>query len=117
MEATATQQVAKTIPISPNTKLEDIIRIFNLQQRNKQNAKSATASQRKAKLKKLIDTIFELRPKIEAALYKDLRKAQVESDFTEIYTVLTEARFAISHLNRWMAEVEVETPLAMMGSS
>jgi aldehyde dehydrogenase (NAD+) len=117
MEATATQSVAKAIPISPNTKLEDIIRIFNLQQRNKQKAKNATASERKAKLKKLNETIFEFRAKIEEALYKDLRKAQVESDFTEIYMVLTEARFAISHLSEWMAEVEVETPLAMLGSS
>ena len=117
MEATATQSAAKTVPISPNTKLEEIIRIFNLQQRNKQKAKNATASERKAKLKKLNDTIFEFRAKIEEALYKDLRKAQVESDFTEIYMVLTEARFAISHLNEWMAELEVETPLAMLGSS
>lgn len=117
MEATATQTVTKTIPISPNTKLEDIIRIFNLQQRNKQQAKNATAAQRKAKIKKLIDTIFEFRSRIEEALYKDLRKASVESDFTEIYTVLTEARFAISNLNDWMAEVEVQTPLAMLGSS
>jgi aldehyde dehydrogenase (NAD+) len=41
----------------------------------------------------------------------------MESDFTEIYTVLTEARFAISNLSEWMAEVEVQTPLAMVGSS
>jgi aldehyde dehydrogenase (NAD+) len=117
MEATATQPLIKTVPISPNTKLEEIVRIFNLQQRNKQTAKNATASERKAKLQKLIDAIFALRAPIEEALYKDLRKAKAESDFTEIYMVLTEARFAISHLNEWMAEVEVETPLAMIGSS
>ena len=117
MEATATQPLTRSIPISPNTKLEEIIRIFNLQQRNRQTAKNARVSERKAKIKKLIDTIFEFRARIEEALYKDLRKAKVESDFTEIYTVLTEARFAISHLSEWMAEVEVETPLAMLGSS
>jgi aldehyde dehydrogenase (NAD+) len=117
MEATATQTQVKSVPISPNTKLEDIIRIFNLQQRNRQNAKSATASERKAKIQKLIDAIFAMRADIEGALYKDLRKAKVESDFTEIYMVLTEARFAISNLSQWMKEVEVETPLAMLGSS
>lgn len=117
MEATATQTQVKSVPISPNTKLEDIIRIFNLQQRNRQNAKNATASERKAKIQKLIDAIFALRADIEGALYKDLRKAKVESDFTEIYMVLTEARFAISNLSQWMKEVEVETPLAMLGSS
>ncbi len=117
MDATATQIVTKTIPISPNTKLEEIIRIFNLQQRNRQKAKNATASERKAKLNKLKDVIFEYRSRIEDALYKDLRKAPVESDYAEIYTVLTEIRFAVSHLNEWMAEVEVETPLSMFGSS
>jgi aldehyde dehydrogenase (NAD+) len=117
MEATATQTATKSVPISPNTKLEDVIRIFNLQQRNKQKVKNATASERKAKLKKLIDTVFEFRERIEDALYKDLRKATVESDFTEIYTLLSEARFAIAHVGEWMAEVEVETPLSMMGSS
>jgi aldehyde dehydrogenase (NAD+) len=117
MEATAVQTAPKAVPISPNTKLEEIIRIFNLQQRNKQKAKNATAGERKAKIKKLIDTIFACQEQIEQALHKDLRKAKVESDFTEIYTVLTEARFAISHLSEWMAEVEVETPLAMLGSS
>jgi aldehyde dehydrogenase (NAD+) len=117
MEATATQTQVKSVPISPNTKLEDIIRIFNLQQRNRQNAKNATASERKAKIQKLIDAIFAMRADIEGALYKDLRKAKVESDFTEIYMVLTEARFAISNLGQWMKEVEVETPLAMLGSS
>jgi aldehyde dehydrogenase (NAD+) len=117
MEATATQTATKSIPISPNTKLEEVIRIFNLQQRNRQKAKNASASERKARIKKLINTIFEFRSRIEEALYKDLRKAQVESDFTEIYTTLSEARFAIAHINEWMAEVEVETPLAMLGSS
>ena len=68
MEATATQTSTKSIPISPNTKLEEVIRIFNLQQRNRQKAKNATASERKAKLKKLINTIFEFRSRIEDAL-------------------------------------------------
>lgn len=117
MEATARASVAKSIPISPNTKLEEIIRIFNLQQRNRQTAKSTTASERRAKLQKMIDTIFELRPQIEEAMYKDLRKAKVESDFAELYSVLTEARFAMGRVAEWMQEVEVETPLSMIGSS
>jgi hypothetical protein len=79
MEATVTATAAKPVPISPNTKLEEIVRIFNLQQKNKQAAKNATASERKAKIKKLIDAIFEFRPRIEEALHKDLRKAAVET--------------------------------------
>ena len=117
MEATATMPVTKTVPISSNTKLDEIVRIYNLQQRNKQKVKDTTAAQRKAKLKKYLDVIFEYRERIEKALYQDLRKASVESDYTEIYNTIGEIRHAISHMNEWMAPVEVDTPIQMIGSS
>ena len=47
MEATATG--VKTIPISPNTKLEEIFRIFSAQQKNRQAVKDSTVKERKAK--------------------------------------------------------------------
>ena len=79
MEATITG--VKTIPISPNTKLEEIIRIFNAQQKNRQAVKDTTAKERKAKLKKMIDTVLEYRTKIQDAVYADLRKPAVETDW------------------------------------
>lgn len=115
MEATAT--AVKTIPISPNTKLEEIIRIFNAQQKNKQAVKDTTASQRKAKLKKLIATVTEYRTKIEDAVYADLRKPAVETDYAEIYNVIAECRHAIDHLDEWTAPQEVDTPMLFVGSS
>ncbi len=44
---------AQAVFISPNTKLEEILRIFDAQQKNKQKVKNAGAKERKAKLKKL----------------------------------------------------------------
>lgn len=115
METTAT--APKTIPISPNTKLEEIIRIFNAQQKNRQAVKNTTATQRKAKLKKLISTINEYRTKIQDAVYADLRKPAIETDYAEIYNVITECRHAIDHLDEWTATHEVDTPLLFIGSS
>ncbi len=117
MEATAAAMATRQIPISPNTKLEDIVRIYNLQQRNKQAVKNTTAKERKAKLQKLINVILEHREKIQQALYKDLHKAPVESDYTELYSALSEMRFSIANLSEWMAPKDVETPLPMVGSS
>ena len=117
MEATATIASVKTIPISPNTKLEEIVRIYNLQQRNKQTVKNATANERKAKLKRLIQTIMDHREQIQQAVNKDLRKAPVETEYTETYNSLAEMRFAIANLSQWMESKSVETPLVMIGSS
>jgi len=115
MEATAS--AVKSIPISPNTKLEEIIRIFNAQQKNRQVVKDTTAKERKAKLKKLIDTTLEYRTKIQDAIYADLRKPAIETDYAEIYNVITECRHAIDHLDEWTAPHEVDTPMLFVGSS
>lgn len=114
---TATAISVKNIPISPNTKLEEILRIFDAQQRNRQNVKNTTAKERKTKLKKLIDAITEFRGKIEDAVFADLRKPKVETDYAEVYNVVAECKYAIAHLDDWMAHVEVDTPLVMIGST
>jgi aldehyde dehydrogenase (NAD+) len=115
MEATTTG--VKTIPISPNTKLEEIFRIFNAQQKNRQTVKDHTVKERKAKLKKLIDTVTEYRTKIQEAVYADLRKPAVETDYAEIYNVLAECRHAIANLDDWAAQHDVDTPMLFIGSS
>lgn len=116
MEATATAR-PQTVPISPNTKLEEILRIFDAQQKNKQHVKNGTAKERKAKLKKLMDTTTKFRSRIEAAVLADLRKPAVETGYAEIYGVIAECRYAIENIDDWMAPHEVETPLLYIGSS
>ena len=113
---TATASV-KNIPISPNTKLEEIFKIFDAQQKNKQAVKLTTAKERKAKLKKLIDVTMDFRTKIQDAIYADLRKPAVETDYAEIYNVVAECRYAIANLDDWMANHEVDTPMLYIGST
>ncbi len=115
MEATITG--SKTIPISPNTKLEEILNIFNAQQKNKQAVKNAPIKERKAKLKKLIDAVNEYRTRIQDAVYADLRKPAVETDYAEIYNVVAECKHAIANLDEWASAQEVDTPMLFIGSS
>jgi aldehyde dehydrogenase (NAD+) len=117
MEATATQAPVKNIPISPNTQLEEILRIYSLQLKNRQNVKSTTVKERRAKLNKMKDVIFEYRERIEQAVFKDLHKASIETDYAEIYNTVAEIRYAVSNLSDWMAPHEVETPMLFIGSS
>jgi aldehyde dehydrogenase (NAD+) len=116
MEATVATK-AKPILISPNTKLEEIFRIYDAQQKNRHNVKNTTAKERKAKLKKMIDAVSAYRSKIEDAVYADFRKPKVETGYAEIYNVIAECKYAISHLDEWMADHEVDTPLLYVGSS
>lgn len=116
METAAATSV-KNIPISPNTRLEEILRIFDAQKKNQQNVKNCSAKERKAKLKKLIAVTNEYRSKIEDAVYADLRKPPVETAYAEIYNVVAECKYAVSHLDEWMSPQEVDTPLVLIGSS
>ncbi|HLP21527.1 MAG TPA: aldehyde dehydrogenase family protein [Chitinophagales bacterium] len=114
---TATATAVKNIPISPNTKLEEIFRIYDAQFKNRQNLKNSTAKQRKEKLKKMIATVNEMRSKIEDAVYADLRKPKVETAYAEIYNTVSECKHAIANLDDWMAPQEVDTPIMYVGSS
>lgn len=114
---TATATAVKNIPISPNTKLEEIFRIYDAQFKNRQNLKNSTAKQRKEKLKKMIAVVNEMRSKIEDAVYADLRKPKVETAYAEIYNTVSECKHAIANLDDWMAPQEVDTPIMYVGSS
>ncbi len=116
MEATLSTSV-KNIPISPNTKLEEILRTFDAQQKNRQAVKNTSAKQRIAKLKKLVDVTQKYRTQIEDAVYADLHKPAVETAYAEIYNVVAECRHAIENLNDWAAPHPVDTPLLFVGSS
>ncbi len=116
METAAVPSV-KNIPISPNTKLEEILRIFDAQQKNRHAVKKCSAKERKAKLKKLIDVTLEYRERIENATYADLRKPRIETSYAEVYNVVAECKHAIANLDDWISPQEVDTPMLFIGSS
>lgn len=121
METTLLQSKAPSnllsVPMAPNTSLEDVQRIYKLQLANRQQVKNTTAKQRKAKLKKLQEVILQYREKIQDAIYADFKKPKPETDLTELSPTLIEVRHAISDLETWMRPVNVDTPLSYFGTS
>ncbi|MBL7778514.1 MAG: aldehyde dehydrogenase family protein [Chitinophagales bacterium] len=113
MQATATTN----IPISENTKLEEILRVYNAQQKNLQTVKNTSISERLKKIKLLEKTVLQYRKKIQEAMHNDFRKPAIQTDFSEIYPVVAESRLYQNCLHDWAADVEVDTPLAFFGSS
>ena len=57
------------------------------------------------------------RKEIQDAMYADFKKPALQTDFTEIYPVISEIRLYKENLHEWMAEREVDTPLVFFGST
>ena len=92
MENTTTAPKTVAINIAANTKLEEILRIFDAQKKNLQNLKDTTLSQRLKKVKKLREVIMNKREQIQQALYADFKKPALQVDLTEIYPIIMEAK-------------------------
>lgn len=117
MQATVSEIQSLHIPITPNTKLEEILRIYDAQQKNLLNLKNTPVNDRLKKIKQLEKVVLANRKKIQDALYNDFKKGALQTDFSEIYPVVAEARLYNSKLHEWAAEHEVDTPLAFFGSN
>ncbi|MFN8287015.1 MAG: aldehyde dehydrogenase family protein [Chitinophagales bacterium] len=107
---------AKSIPISPNTKLEEILRIYDAQQKNKQNVKDTSISQRLKKIKKLRKTVLAKREEIQQALWADFHKPAMQVDITEIYPIISECKHFEENLDYWSTPTEANTPLLLFGT-
>lgn len=117
MQASAAEIKSMHIPITPNTKLEELLRIYEAQQKNLLKLKNTTIDERLKKIKALEKVVLENRTKIQQALYADFKKGALQTDFSEIYPVVAEARLYKQRLYEWAAEHEVDTPMAFIGSS
>lgn len=93
-----------------------IEQIFNLQKNNLQAIKTSSANERIARLKKLRKVILKRRKVIQKALWDDFRKPAAEVELTEIFPVVSEIKFTLKNLKRWMIDRRVPNTSAMMGS-
>jgi aldehyde dehydrogenase (NAD+) len=50
------------------------------------------------------------------ALWKDLRRNRIDSNWTDIKYITSEADHALAHLRRWMRPQRVSTPLVLTPS-
>ncbi|HUP44718.1 MAG TPA: aldehyde dehydrogenase family protein [Thermoanaerobaculia bacterium] len=94
----------------------DIDRIFGAQRRARERLASTTAPERIEKIRRLEEAVLARRDEIRQALHDDMRKPPQEVDLTEIYAIVSEARFARRRLRRWMRARRVSTPIALFGS-
>lgn len=92
--------------------------IFDAQRENQYEIGNTTANERKAKIKALQYAVeVEYREAIREASRKDLGKSSAEADLTEVFPVVSEAKFAAKNVKKWMKPQKVSTPLSLFGAS
>ena len=89
---------------------------FNSILENHPKIKNTTSKERIIKLRKLKKNIFLYRNEIKRALFEDFKKSSSDVDLTEIFPVISEIKHNIRHLNKWMKDEIVPTPLTLLGS-
>ncbi|HDZ58781.1 MAG TPA: aldehyde dehydrogenase [Ignavibacteriales bacterium] len=67
---------------------------------------------RKEQLKKFLNILKENEEKLNAAIYKDLKKSPFETYATELALIYHEIKLALKKLNRWTKQKRVRTNLA-----
>jgi len=95
---------------------EEISALFESQKSNYDKVRLTTASERIAKLRKLLHNILANQSAIEQALKEDLRKPVQETGLSEIYPVTSEIKHACKHLRSWMAPRHLSNPLVFFGA-
>lgn len=113
---TASKTFGTAAMTAPNTPTEEIQQIFAAQKRKQLELRRSTARERIAKLKKLKQAIESTTGELEEAVYKDFRKAPLETDLTETLLVISEIKTAIREIRDWMAPKRVGTPMTLLGS-
>ncbi len=91
-----------------------IQRVFRAQKKNRFAVAQTTVKQRRAKLKRVLNWIYDHRTEIQDALLADFRKPREETDLTEIYVVVSEIKHALRHLRRWMKPRRVPPTRTML---
>ncbi|MFT4644437.1 MAG: aldehyde dehydrogenase (NAD+) [Planctomycetota bacterium] len=111
------EKTSTVITQSKNDSNERILSIFENQKQNLKSLKSSSIKERKKKLVSLKKAIFSHRAHLQKAIYLDFKKPNVETDISEIYPVIVELKHTISQISYWAQDMEVETPITLLGSS
>lgn len=94
----------------------EIDRVFDLQKSHSLALRSSTADERIRLIRDLHDWVLSHRHDIKKAMYADYRKPYTETDISEIYPVLSEAKHTIKNLKNWMKTKRVPTPVTFLGT-
>ncbi|MBA4853525.1 aldehyde dehydrogenase family protein [Emticicia sp. BO119] len=95
----------------------DIEALFRLQKKNLSNIAATSSKERIVKIKKVMQWVLDNQERIAEALGADYQKNLFEVKVSEVMPVVSEAKFIIKHLDKWMRAESVETPLKMLGTT
>lgn len=93
-----------------------IDRVFHLQKQQAIALRKSTVHDRIGHIKRLREWVESHKEDIQKALYADYKKPYTETDITEIYPALSEAKHCINNLAYWMKAKRVPTPLTFLGT-
>jgi len=94
----------------------EIRRVFDRQWTTALRLRTSSVDERRAKIKKLRDTVLARSEEFYEAGYKDFRKPPIEVDMTEIIPIAVEANDALRSLRKWMKPKGV-WPTPLMGGT
>lgn len=93
-----------------------IDKVFDSQKHHSISLRKSTVDERLGHIRRLHDWILSHKEDIRKALFADYRKPFTETDITEIYPVLSEAKHYIKNLGQWMKSKRVPTPITFFGT-
>jgi aldehyde dehydrogenase (NAD+) len=96
---------------------KQIDEVFELQKNHAFILRTSKPEDRIEMIRRLHDWILAHRQDIRDALYADYRKPNIETDITEIYPAVSEARHTIKNLKGWMKTKRVPTPVTFLGTN
>ena len=83
---------------------KDIERIFDAQGQNRWKIAQTTAKERIEKLKKLRDAVIQRQVDFYNAVWLDFHKPKFEAWLSEVFPIIEEIDYTISHLKKWMRD-------------
>lgn len=96
---------------------KQIDEVFELQKSHSLILRTSKPEERIEMIRRLHDWILAHRQDIRDALFADYRKPHIETDISEMYPALSEAKHTIKSLKGWMRTKRVPTPITFLGTS
>ncbi len=95
---------------------DPLLALFERQRTRAIELRRSTATERKARIQRVLELVLSHRDDIIAAAAEDCGKPAPEVALTEVYPVVGEAREALRNLSKWMKPKRVRTTLSMLGT-
>lgn len=99
------------------TSQNEINQRFDALQANAPKMRISTVKQRKKLLSALLKNVLKYRHEITQALKDDYNRSSIETELADTWVVVKEIKFALKHLDAWLAPERVPTPLPFVGSA